>query len=215
MPDAAGAPQYLIVGRIRRAHGIRGEVVVEGLTGDPERHFSVGAQLLAGTVTGEVPDPAGTPGPHTLTVRRVVPFKGGWILRLAEISDRNAAEVWRDRYLLVPAGDATPPAADEVYYHDLLGMRIEDVSGHALGTVAELYEVPQGVLLEVDTGAGRVMVPYRAEVVRSADLTRRVLVVDPPEGLFDVNEQSSGPGDQPVSRAVEQSNGGSKVEGMN
>jgi 16S rRNA processing protein RimM len=195
-------PAYLIVGRIRRAHGIRGEVVVEGLTGDPEQHFAVGAQLLAGTADGAVADPR-SPGPHTLTVRRAKPFKNGWILRLAEIPDRNAAELWRDRYLLVSAGAVKAPATDEVYYHDLIGMRVEDGQGRPLGTVVELYEVPQGVLLEVDAGTQRVMLPYRPEVVQRADVARRVLVVDPPDGMLDVNETK---GEQSNNRTIEQSN---------
>ena len=178
-------PDYLIVGRIRKAHGIRGEVVVEHLTSDPDVHFAVGRQLVAATTGGErlAED---VPGPHLLTVRRAVPFKGGWIVRFQEITDRDMAEQWRDRYLLVPEAEATPPAPGEVYFHDIVGLRVESPDGVELGHVQELYEMGHGLLLEVRTASGTVMIPYRPELVVRVDLDRRALVVDPAGGLFDL-----------------------------
>jgi 16S rRNA processing protein RimM len=178
------APAYVIVGRVRNAHGIRGEVVVEPLTGDPDALFAVGCRLLAGTADGEVAG-VDSPGPRELTIRRSVPFKGGWILRFAEIHDRTAADLWRSRYLLVPVDAVTPPAEGEVYFHDLVGLRVERVDGAELGRVEALYEMPQGLVLEVRTAAGTAMVPYRPEVVAHVDMARRTLVLDPPEGLFE------------------------------
>lgn len=183
-PTDVVAPAYMIVGRVRKAHGIRGELVVESLTADPAVLFAVGARLLAGTAEGELVA-ADHPGPRELTVRRAKPFKGGWILRLAEIGDRTAAELWRSRYLLVPADAVTPPTQDEVYFHDLVGLRVERTDGAEIGHVEALYEVPQGILLEVRTATGTTMLPYRPEVVERVDMARRAMVVDPPDGLLD------------------------------
>lgn len=178
------APEYVIVGRVRNAHGIRGEVVVEPLTGDPDTVFAVGRQLVAGTADGAVA--AGeSPGPRALTIRRSVPFKGGWILRFEEIHDRTAADLWRTRYLLLPSSSLAPPAPGEIYFHDLVGLRVERVDGAELGRVDAFYEMPQGLVLEVRTPAGTTMLPYRPEVVSHVDLDRRTLVVDPPDGLFE------------------------------
>jgi 16S rRNA processing protein RimM len=177
-------PAHLIVGRVRRAHGIRGEVVVEVLTDDAEEQFAVGRRLLAGTTQGDVA-PADTPPPHELTIRRATPFKNSWILRFAEIAGRNEAEQWRDRYLLIPGPDAVLDNTGEVFYHDLIGMRVERIDGRELGRVTALYEVPQGVLVEVATEHGSTMLPYRAPLVVRADLGRRTLVVDPPAGLLE------------------------------
>ena len=63
------APEYMIVGRVRNAHGIRGEVVVESLTSEPDARFAVGRRLLGGTAKGEL-SPPDTPGPQALTIRR-------------------------------------------------------------------------------------------------------------------------------------------------
>jgi 16S rRNA processing protein RimM len=174
------APEYVIVGRVRKAHGIRGELVVESLTDSPETVFAAGRHLIAGTVDGEIA--AGSPELH---IRRATPFKGGWIVRLEEITDRNAAELWRERYVLLAAAELAPPAPDEVYFHDLVGLRVELAGGAALGHVEALFELPQGLVLDVRTDKGTVMVPYRPEVVTSVDLGAGLVVIDPPPGLLD------------------------------
>jgi 16S rRNA processing protein RimM len=183
----APVPAHLIVGRVRRAHGIRGEVVVEALTGDAERYFAVGRRLLAGTTGGDV-QASDAASPRELTIRRATPFKGGWILRFAEIPDRTSAEVWRERYLLVPADEVAAPSADEVFFHDLIGMRVERLDGREVGCVAALYEVPQGVLLEVQTARGNAMLPYGPPIVVRVELERKTVIVDPPPGLLDEDE---------------------------
>jgi 16S rRNA processing protein RimM len=174
------APEYAIVGRVRKAHGVRGELVVEPFTDAPGAMFAPGRRLFAGTTDGEIA--AGAP---TLTVRSSKPFKGGWIVAVAEISDRNAADLWRERYLLVPFAELTPPGDDEVFRHDLIGMRVERVTGEEIGKVTALYELPQGLVLEVGEGRDALLVPYRAEMVARVDVDERVIVVTPPEGLLE------------------------------
>ena len=174
-------PEHAIVGRVRKAHGIRGELVVEPITDAPDAVFASGRRVFAGTVDGDLA--RGTP---TLTVERARPFKGGWILAFAEIRDRTEAELWRERYLLAPVSELTPPAEDEVYYHELIGMRVERADGELIGQVDGLYELPQGLMLEVrPPGRATVILPYRPEVVVAVDLARRVVTADPPEGLLD------------------------------
>ena len=173
-------PGYAIVGRVRKAHGVRGELVVESYTSAPEVMFASGALIVPGTVDGDVAE-----GAPLLTVRRSSPFKGGLIVAFDEITERNAADLWRERYLLVPADRLTPPADDEVFQHELIGMRVEREGGGEVGTVAALYELPQGVMLEVGEGRGAVLVPYRAEVVKRVDVDARLILIEPPDGLLE------------------------------
>jgi 16S rRNA processing protein RimM len=169
----------IIVGRVRKAHGIRGDVVVEPITDEPDAVFAPGRRVFAGTVSG---DPAnGTPELHIETVNE---FKGGYIVHFEEIPDRNAAETWRDRYLLVPSDELTPLARDEVYIHELPGMRVELVSGETVGTVLETYELPQGLTLDVARATGTVMIPFD-RVVTNVDRAARVIRIDPPAGMLD------------------------------
>jgi len=169
----------VIVGRVRKSHGIRGDLVVEAMTDDPDGVFARGRKLVAGTVSG---DPA--KDRRELTVMSAQPFKGGFIVHFGEIDDRAIADTWRDRYLLVPASELEPLGEDEVYVHDLLGMRVELESGEAVGTVEQLYELPQGLTLDVRRGQGTVLVPYD-RIVTSVDRDARVIRIDPPAGLLD------------------------------
>lgn len=178
------SPGYAIVGRVRRAQGIRGEVTVELVTDDGDRIFAPGARVLAGTPAGDLaPGPAGG---LPLTIESAHPFRGGLIVKFDAIPDRTAAERWNGRYLLVPAGELTPPAADEVFVHQLIGLRVRGDDGRDLGRVAAFYELPQGLTLEVRGGeAGDVLVPYRSPLVREVDLAAGTLLVETGSGLFD------------------------------
>lgn len=170
----------VIVGRVRRAHGIRGELAVELLTDEPDAVFAAGRRVFAGTVAGDqAPDGA------ELHVVRATPFKGGAIVAFQEITDRNAAELWRDRYLLVPADELTPPAEGELYLHDLIGMRVVHVAGEPVGSVRDVYELPQGIVLEIDRGRGTVLVPFDDRTVVEVDEAERLIRIDPLPGLLD------------------------------
>jgi len=173
-------PEYGIVGRVRNAHGVRGEIVVEPVTNAPEAIFASGRRLFAGTVGGDVAD-----GAPELVVKSARQFKGGWIVAFGAITDRNEAELWRGRYLLVPTEELTPPADDEVFQHELLGMRVERATGGLVGEVSALYELPQGLMLEIGEGRDSKLLPYRPEVVVRVDVEARTIVIDPPEGLLE------------------------------
>jgi 16S rRNA processing protein RimM len=175
------APELTIVGRVRRAHGIHGELVVEPLTDVPDAVFAPGRRVFAGTVHG---DPA--PDGRELVVEESRPFKGGWIVAFKSIADRNEAERWRERYLLAPKGELTPAADGEFYVHDLFGLSVvlagtDDV----LGEVTDVYELPQGIMLDVRRAVGSVLIPFRSEVVTEVDLAGRRIVIAPPEGMIE------------------------------
>lgn len=181
-------PEYAIVGLIRKAQGIRGEVVVELLTDKPDVVFASGSRVFAGDSEGNLAVPRdvrGQESPTTLTIERARPFKQGLIVQFQELADRDSAEVWRGRYLLAPFSELPPPAEDEVYLHDLVGMKVESRSGDPLGTVSTLYELPQGVMLDVTTGKGSVLIPYRPEIIVRTDVDARVLVLDESLGFQD------------------------------
>jgi 16S rRNA processing protein RimM len=176
------APDLTIVGRVRRAHGIHGELVIEPLTDAPDAVFAAGRRVFAGTVDG---DPA--PDKRELLVEESRPFKGGgWIVAFVGIVDRNEAERWRERYLLAPVAELEPLAEDEVYLHDLPGLRVVlDGSGELVGEVTDVYELPHGVMLDVRRANGSVLIPFRPEVVTQVDIGERRLVISPPDGLLE------------------------------
>jgi 16S rRNA processing protein RimM len=176
------APELTIVGRVRKAHGIRGEVVIEPLTDAPDAVFAPGRRVFAGTVDG---DPA--PDGRELVVEDSRPFKGGgWIVAFEGLLDRNEAERWRDRYVLAPSAELEPAAGHEVYLHDLFGLSVvRQGSADVIGEVIDVYELPQGIMLDVRRPRGTVLIPFRPEVVTRVDLAARQIIIDPPEGLIE------------------------------
>ena len=169
----------LVVGRIGKPQGIRGEVTVQVRTDDPDTRFAPGAVLHT-----DPPErgPVTVAGARWQNGRLVVAFEG--------VPDRSAAEELRETLLQVDARTLPPPEdEDEFHDHVLRGMAVELVDGAALGSVADVLHLPHGDVLVVrrsDTG-GEVLVPFVKAMVPVVDVAARRLQVDPPEGLLDVD----------------------------
>ena len=172
--------ELVIVGRVRRPHGVRGEVLIEPLTDEPDAVYASGRRVFGGTVEGPMPGDA-----PELTVIETRPFKDGLLVRFEEIGDRTAAELWNGRLLLVPESELTPLEEGEVYQHELKGMTVELSSGEVVGEVTDVFEVPQGLLLDVARERGTVLVPFSGDIIVGVDRARRVVRIEPPEGLLD------------------------------
>ena len=183
-------PEYAIVGLIRKAQGIRGEVIVEPLTDKPDVVFASGSRVFAGTAEGDPAiayDVKGAEEIPTLTISSSKPYKQGWIVQFEELGDRDSAELWRGRYLLARFSELPPPEEDEVYLHDLIGMKAETMNGVPIGTVKTFYELPQGIVLDLDTPKGSVLVPYRPEAIVRTDVAARTLVINDALGFTDAD----------------------------
>jgi 16S rRNA processing protein RimM len=108
-----------------------------------------------------------------------------WLVRVREVTDRDAADLWRGRQLLVEADRLPPPDEGELYLHTLIGMQVA-VEGEGLkGTVRDVYDAPQGYILEVETATGRPLVPLVPELLVQVDEDTRTLVFAPLPGLLD------------------------------
>lgn len=170
-----------MVGRVRRAHGLRGELVVESLTDAPDAVFAAGGRVFAGTRAGSLSGDG-----LELKIGHATPFKGGWIVGFHGIADRPAAESWRDRYLLLPENEIQPPSEGEVFVHDLVGMQVLHVDGAVVGKVSQVLELPQGFVMEVAREKGRaILLPFDDHTVTEVDSDKRLIRVDPVEGLLD------------------------------
>jgi 16S rRNA processing protein RimM len=183
-------PEYAIVGLIRKAQGIRGEVVVEPLTDKPGVIFASGNRVFAGTSTGDpavVDGTKGAEGIPTLTISEARPFKKGLLVQFEELRDRDSAELWRGRYLLAPFSELPPLQGDQVYLHDLIGMKAVSTSGEEIGTVTTFYELPQGLMLDIATPRGSVLIPYRPELVVRTDIDARTIHINDTLGLIEAS----------------------------
>ncbi len=171
----------VVVGRIGRAHGIKGEVSVEARTDEPERRFAVGAVLATETPSGTAPHGPGRPS--ALTVRATRWHQGRLLITFAELGDRTQAETARGLMLVASVdGDEAPEDPEEFYDHQLVGLRVVTTAGADIGELAEVVHGSAQDLLVVSTGdGGEVLVPFVRELVPVVDVRAgRVEVADRP-----------------------------------
>lgn len=180
MPEPGAArEEYLIVARVRRPHGVRGELLVAVDTDRPKQVFRAGRAL-------HLADARGVPAGRTLTLQRMRPTTGGAILTLEGIASREDTDALRGHTLVIPAAEAQPAAADEVHYRDLVGLTAV-VDGAPIGVVGDILEVLQGLVLVIRTAEGReVLVPYVKAWIDGVDLEARELRLRLPEGLLEL-----------------------------
>lgn len=167
----------VVVGRIGKPHGIKGEVTVDVRTDEPDRRFALGARLRAQAPRGA----AGVPA--YLTVARTRWHQGVLLAAFEEAADRTAAERLRGTVLHVTLdADATPEDPEEFYDHQLVGLAVHDVDGSPLGTVSGVVHGGAQDLLQVRTPDGRdALVPFVSALVPEVDVAGgRVVVADRP-----------------------------------
>ena len=170
---AAGGDELVTIGRVVKAHGIRGEVVVHPLS-DVEGRFDVGTEVELDGVW------------RTIAASR--PHQGRMLLGFDHVTDRSAAEALRGQELRAAPVDLEDSAT--FFAHELLGLRVRHLDGSDLGTVTALFELPEAAgydLLEVTRDQGTWLLPCADDLVEAVEDEDGdiVLMVDPPEGLLD------------------------------
>ncbi|OLR91539.1 ribosome maturation factor RimM [Actinokineospora bangkokensis] len=167
----------VVIGRVAKAHGIRGELAVEPRTDNPEQRFALGRVMTA--------RPRGAPA-RTLTLSAVREHTGRLLVRFEEVPDRTAAEELRGALLLAGTGELAPTGdPDEFYDHELEGLAAELADGTRVGTVREVTHGPGGDLLVLDADGRELLVPFVRQIVPTVDVAGGRVVLDPPEGLLD------------------------------
>jgi 16S rRNA processing protein RimM len=179
MTNAEGdSPESLVVvAKAVKARGLKGEIVASLLTDFPERFKSI-QQLIALSPTGE---------------QRVVQLEGYWfhqdrvVLKLAECDSVEAAKSWVGYEFAVPEADRVPLPEDYFYHWELEGCAVETVGGNNIGKVREVMRTGGVEMLVVTDESGRdYLVPMAASIVIDIDTARKLIVIDPPEGLLEL-----------------------------
>ena len=173
-------PPEVVVGRIGKAHGIKGEVSVEPRTDEPERRFADGAVLSTRTPRGIEPHTADRP--TTLTVRRTRWHQSRLLVTFVGVDDRTAAEKLRGLSLVLDLDpDEVPEDPEELYDHQLVGLAVSTTDGEAVGEVSDVIHGASQDLLAVRAADGReVLVPFVSALVP---------VVDVPGGRLEVADR--------------------------
>nr|EJI94450.1 16S rRNA processing protein RimM [Rhodococcus sp. JVH1] len=171
----------LVVGRVAKSHGIKGEIVVEVRTDEPEDRFAVGAVLR-----GHKPREQTV---STYTVEAARDHSGRLLLRLEGVSDRTAADALRGTLFVIDSAELEPSDdPDEFYDHELEGLSVRLADGTEVGTVIEVLHSAAGELLSIRRAgdqSGELLVPFVAAIVTSVSVADGVALIDPPEGLLD------------------------------
>ncbi|MCM3657155.1 ribosome maturation factor RimM [Agromyces mediolanus] len=197
-------PQQLRVGRLTKAHGLKGAIKLELYTDDPERRFVPGAEFSL-----QVPAESPWHGKH-LVFRELRWYNQQPVGFFEGVDDRTAAETLIKAILWVDVDEAAEAAAaepDAWYDHQLVGLDVLR-DGVRVGEVAHVDHLPAQDLLIVKTAAGEVMVPFVAAIVPEVDLEAGTLTVTPPAGLFEElpDEPEAAPGDAEASAAGDDAN---------
>lgn len=175
MADAAAPP--IVVGRVRKPHGLKGELAIFPLTDQPEAVYVKGREVslldLAGTVVG------------TIRIEAARIYHRECLLRLEHHSSREAVDGYRGLFLGVPRETMPPLEDDEVYQQDLVGFAVRNEADEPLGIVSAVYDLPAGATIEVQGPEREFLLPYIGEYVKQMDRDARRLVVAVPDGLLD------------------------------
>ncbi|MFJ3700357.1 MULTISPECIES: ribosome maturation factor RimM [Streptomyces] len=169
----------LVVARIGRAHGIKGDVTVEVRTDEPELRLGPGAVLAT--------EPAHA-GPLTIETGRV--HSGRLLLRFEGVRDRSAAEALRNILLIAEVDpEELPDDPEEFYDHQLMDLDVVLGDGTEIGRITEISHLPSQDLFIVERADGsEVMIPFVEEIVTEIDLEEQRIVIEPPPGLIDESE---------------------------
>lgn len=164
------------VGRIGRAHGIKGEVGIEVRTDEPDRRFADGATVVTDAKVS-----------RTLTIASSRWHSGKLLVKFADVPDRTAAEQLRNLVIQSEIdADERPEDPEEYYDRELIGLAVRTTEGADVGEVTDVVHLPSQDLLEIRRTAGNlVLVPMVEELVPEIDIDKRYVVVADRPGLLD------------------------------
>ena len=162
----------LVVGRIGRAHGVLGEATIEVQTDDPDIRFQIGNKLTLDDG-------------KQLTIRSSRWHNQILLLAFDGVTDRNQIEKLRDQ-LISSDVDLDSLAPGEYHFQQLIGCEVFQQNGELIGAVDEIVKLPGQDLLSVNRAGAQVLIPMVKQIIIEIDVSAKKIVVNPPEGLFDV-----------------------------
>ncbi|MBJ7433812.1 MAG: ribosome maturation factor RimM [Microbacteriaceae bacterium] len=179
MTSAKRPESGLRVGRLLKAHGLKGAIKLELYTDDPALRFVPGS-----VYTLQVPDESPWVG-KTVSLKELKWYNDQAVVFLEGIDDRDAAESLVKAILWVDeAQDSRPVEEDAWYDYQLIGLTVRR-NGHAVGTITRVDHFPAQDLLIIDTGDTEVLVPFVKAIVTRVDIEAGTMDIDPPIGLFE------------------------------
>jgi 16S rRNA processing protein RimM len=174
---ASAWEDMVVVGRIARAQGNRGQVIVDPVTDFPEERFKAGSVLHIRR-GGEI---------ESLTIEDARFHRGRPVLDLAGVDSMNGAEELAGAELRIEPAALQPLPAGAYYHHDLIGCMVETPAGDRIGEVASVEGEPTGSRLVVRRGSAEILIPMVEGICSRVDIAGKKIIVEPPDGLLELN----------------------------
>ncbi len=168
-------PDFIVIGQVARAHGIRGALKVKPLTDDPERF------RLLEKVGLSFDDES----PTFFDIKDVRIGTKSIILSLEGIQDRNEAEKWRESYLEIPIAQRMPLPEGQHYYFELFDLLVKTTRGEVLGKIIDIISSPANDVYVVRSDDKEILIPAIPDVIKNIDVESGVVTIDPLDGLLD------------------------------
>ena len=179
MTSAKRPESGLRVGRLLKAHGLKGAIKLELYTDDPALRFVPGS-----VYTLQVPDESPWVG-KTVTLKELKWYNDQAVVFLEGIDDRDAAESLVKAILWIDEDQDSRPIEEDAWYdYQLIGLTVRR-NGHAVGAISRVDHFPAQDLLIIDTGDSEVLVPFVKAIVTGVDIEAGTMDIDPPIGLFE------------------------------
>jgi 16S rRNA processing protein RimM len=168
--------ELLLIGKVARAHGNKGQVIVNPETDFAHDRFAVGHELVI--------EQGGRSTTRRITAVRFQ--RGRPIVTLDGVGTMNDAEALAGAELKMPAGSLGALPANTYYRHDLVGCEVKDTAGHAIGRVTDVEGPMERSRLVVAGASGDLLIPMAEGICVSVDTAAKTIVVNPPDGLFEL-----------------------------
>jgi 16S rRNA processing protein RimM len=177
---SANWDSLVLVGRVARAHGNKGQVIVNPETDFPEERFRLGRTVFTRSASGEAIE---------RLISAVRFHQGRPVIGLEGVASMDDAEALAGAELRVPESALAALPEGSYYHHELVGCEVRRQDGTVVGTVTGIEGPMHGSTLVVDSRHGEVLIPLASDICVSIDPKRRVIVIEPPEGLIELNEK--------------------------
>ncbi len=174
-PSQRSLPDFVVIGRVKRAHGIKGKLSVEPITDDPQRFKLLKSVFLSKEDGQRI----------SFAVEEAQVSGKGVLLSLAEMQSREKAEKWRGAYVEIPRAECLPLPEGDHYYFELVGLEVITTEGQKIGVLEDFILAPAGDVYVVKQKDREILIPAIAEVIERIDFERGVMVINPIDGLLD------------------------------
>lgn len=169
-------PRFLIVGRIRKPHGIHGNLKVAVQSDDPKRFYTLDRVFISRDAVDATP--------REMHIEKVHFHHHDAVIKFIGVNDRDEAKLLNSQWLFVAIEDAVTLEEGEMYTFQLWGLTVVTTTGQTVGTVATVLETGANDVLVVNSEKGEVLIPDIPSVVKLVDLVAKQITIEPMDGLL-------------------------------